>query len=366
MDSLKIEKVLVYDLSLALKRPFYVHNVAITARDMLIVQVITDKGMIGFGEAAPLPGVSREPLKKARHQLDLLAEDWSGREVPALGPDLIYYCQRALDKNLVCASVKFALESALLMAVSRTLGTAPCNILMNGSAKGVQSAGLLQGSLAETVEQAKAQKAQGISVFKLKVGNRNVALDIRKVEEIKSVIGPSATLRLDANGSWRFDEALLFAQNIGKNQIDYFEEPCAQIEKWEDLYRKTDIPLAADESLSRFDPSDLAGLHGLTCFVVKPTVYGGVTGFWSLHEMAKVHAKRVVVSSAFESGIGTVMLANLAAISGEVAGLGSFGWLAEDALRTPLFTPSGLVTGPRLNLAPEDLFEPLRDQLVTC
>jgi hypothetical protein len=57
------------------------------------------------------------------------------------------------------------------------------------------------------------------------------------------------------------------------------------------------------------------------------------------------------------------MLANLATLSDEAAGLGTSDWFAEDSLEEDLLTPSGLIPVPRLNLAPEDLGAPLRAQL---
>ncbi|NTV28775.1 MAG: o-succinylbenzoate synthase [Candidatus Omnitrophica bacterium] len=366
MDNIIIEKILLYDVSFPLKKPYSLRNELIRSRDIIVVQVVTEQGTLGFGEAAPLPGLSPEPLKKVRHQLELLAEDWKGRALPARGTDLLTYLEKALDSALFCHSVKFALESAVLMASARVEGLIPCQLITGKGPRAVQSAGLLQGSLPEVLEQARLQKTQGVSVFNLKLGNRNVPLDIRKVEEVKALLGPTGVLRLDANRSWRFDEALLFAQNIGKNQIEYFEEPCAQNDKWETLYRLTDIPLAADESLALHNIEDLSGMHGLSCFVVKPTVWGGVTGCLSMLRLAKAAAKKVVISSAFESGIGLTMLANLAVLSGEVADFGSFNWLAGDTLQEPLMTPSGIIPVPRLNLAPEDLGAGLRGQLVTC
>ena len=352
---MQIDQIILHDFSLKLARPFIVRDEALSVREGIIVELITDKGMIGLGEASPLPGFSVEPLKKTRHQLQLLAEDWKGQSLPSDSAGAMAWLTHAFAKEICCPSVRFGLESAILMAAARTRGRSVCEFIKPGSGKAVHSAGLLQGSLPEVIDQARKLKVRGFTTFKLKVGSRNIPLDVRKVEDVKSVLGPQARLRLDANRAWRFDEALLFAQNIGKNQIDFIEEPTAELDKWELLFRRSDIPLAVDESLAERSYDDLAATRGMSCFVVKPTVRGGVIGFMDILAKAHSSGQKVVVSSSFESGVGQVMLANLAALTGEVAGLGSMNWFADDLLTVPLAAPSGLIPPIRFDLCIDDL-----------
>jgi O-succinylbenzoate synthase len=357
---MKIEQIILHDFSLPLTRPFMVKDTAVAVREGIVVEIITDKGVIGLGEASPLPGLSIEPLKKSKHQLKVLAEEWKGRSFPLEAKELVRWLARAFASDFVCPSTRFALESAVLMAVASAKGCAVCELLKPGSRKVVHSAGLLQGSLADVVDQARALKVKGLTTFKLKVGNRNIPLDVQKVEEVKAVLGPHARMRLDANRAWRFDEALLFFQNIGKNQIEFIEEPTAELDKWENIFRRTDIPLAVDESLVDWPYEDLAATHGLGFFVVKPTVWGGVTGTLDLLSRAQQSGQKVVLSSSFESGVGQAMLANLAALSDEVAGFGPADWFAEDLLTLPLMAPSGLIPPVRLSLSPDDLSQEWR------
>jgi len=74
-----------------------------------------------------------------------------------------------------------------------------------------------------------------------------------------------------------------------------------------------------------------------------------------LLSLAHRSGQKVILSSSFESGVGQAMLANLAALTDEVAGLGSADWFAEDLLDVPLMAPSGLISPVRLALSVDDL-----------
>src|SRR3712207_7895160 len=50
-------------------------------REGLLVELASDRGAVGWGEASPLPGFSRENLDEAAEQLRGLATELMGRRV---------------------------------------------------------------------------------------------------------------------------------------------------------------------------------------------------------------------------------------------------------------------------------------------
>ncbi|MBF0618580.1 MAG: o-succinylbenzoate synthase [Candidatus Omnitrophica bacterium] len=350
MAHLTIERVSCHAYALPLARPLYFGDSALKERQGMIICMISADGYVGFGEVAPLPGMSQEDLKTARYQADKLAAELKGMSVPLAREELLAWLKMRFDVKVYAPSVRFGFESAVLLMAAAAQDMFLCDYLREDSAVAVRVAGLLQGSVAEIAGQAGLLLAQGYSTFKLKIGARNIPLDVHKVEDVKKLLGPKAVLRLDAGRAWRFDEAILFAQNIGKNQIEYIEEPCNEPARFEEFYRRTDMPVAVDESFDLRVMEDLSLLQGVQYFILRPTTTTGVTGFLDVMKAAGVLGAKVVVSSAFESGIGLTALANLAVLTGEPAGLGTAAWFEHDLLTRPVVTAKGLIPVDRLNI----------------
>ncbi len=78
-------------------------------------------------------------------------------------------------------------------------------------------------------------------------------------------------------------------------------------------------------------------------FVLKPTLLGGISRTLRMAERALRLGVTPVVSSAYESGVGTAALVALAAGIGDrpvPAGLDTYRAMAEDVLETPLNLPA--------------------------
>ena len=349
MASIGIQSIHCYSFNLPLAHPFFAREEEIKTRQGMIVHVISDYGEMGFGEIAPLPGVSREPFKKAVHQAEVLVRELKHAQVPLEAPLLLEWLSSRMPETLFCPSVRFGFESAIVSMAANFHKLSVRSWLKPDVEHEVHSAGLLQGTPADVLRQARFLSSKGYMTFKLKVGSRNIPLDVQKVQEVRRVIAPSAKLRLDANRAWRLDEALVFAQNIGKDRIEYIEEPVADALQLEDFSRRTDMPVAVDETLQEKPIEELAGRVGTAYAVARPMTMG-VTGYLKFLNATTSWGVHVVVSSAFESGIGMTMLANLAALTYPVANLGTANWFDQDLLLRPVIVDAGRVPPDRMIL----------------
>ena len=356
MDHLKIKNIHYYPYELSLARPFVVKGIALEKREGVIIQVIADNGYMGFGEAAPLAGMSAEPLKKTIHQLDRLKEELCMLQLPMGGDDLLKFLSIRFGADFLVPSVRFGLESAFLSMVAHASKMSVAQFLGQKDPATVFCAGLLQGGYHEVRMQLMALRARGYKIFELKVGSRNIPLDIQKVEGLKELMAPEEHLRINVDGEWSPQEAVIFAESIGKNQIDFLEEPSFDIALWEEIYGKTDIPLAIGESLAKIKIEDLECSQAISVIVVRPMITGGISGFCDVLRLAKEMGKRVVVGGTFESGVGQMMLANLATMTGQAAALGCSTWLKTDLLATPLTDWGGVIFSENLLMGP-DMFE---------
>ncbi len=312
--------------ALPLTEPVVWGGAAQTERRGVLVRVETDLGSVGWGDAAPLPGFSRETLQETMDALDRAATGDASNLPPA---------------------ARFGLDLALADAAAqddeRPLAFSPDPDVT------LPLAGLvLSGSPAEAERLARA----GYRTVKLKVGRTDVLTDAARVRAARAAVGPDVALRLDANRAWSGDDARRFADALADVALDFIEEPLADPAGLPELWLDTGLPLALDETLQ--GPGGIDLIRGwAAAVVVKPTLVGGIASAHAIAERAQGVGARVVISAAFESGVGLRGLVALAAATGgHAAGLDTYRWLARDVLdpRLPLDRP--LVDVPGLLARP--------------
>lgn len=144
----------------------------------------------------------------------------------------------------------------------------------------------------------------GCDTIKIKVGE-NLAEDIVRVARVRALL-PKAKLRLDVNGGWSVEQALINLYEIYEEvgPLEYVEQPCATIEELRELKERLAIELkiAGDEVIRKApDPFalDLQGAVDLLMLKVAPL--GGIT---RAREIGAHHQLPLVVSSALDSAVG--------------------------------------------------------------
>jgi len=127
-------------------------------------------------------------------------------------------------------------------------------------------------------------------------------------------------------------------------RVEYVEEPLAEPGRLGELAGMWGLPVALDESLVGMGPEDLGGHRYVRAVVLKPTLLGGLYRTLRFAEEAKALGIKAVISSSYESGVGTGALVALAAAVGdEPVGLDTYRRLAEDVIEVPLDLPAPFV-----------------------
>ncbi len=278
----------------------------------------TTEGFSSQGEIAPLEGLSPETPRRVRRDLQEACSYLKAFPISRTKEGLLEQLKHEPNLNNTCASVRFGVESALLQLAAQANSQVPAEFL-GANLKDVSSAILLQGPYQQVMADFKHYADQGARVFKLKVGEKNIALDVKKVNEIRERLDSEAYLRLDANRKWNLKEACIFAELIGPPKIDFIEEPLQDPAKLTEFCRSTGMRTALDESLSW---PDLPQQEGVVAFIIKPMLLGLIKSMdWI--EKARSLQRKAIISSVYESPVGFKMLAHLACLSGQIAGLGT-------------------------------------------
>jgi O-succinylbenzoate synthase len=148
------------------------------------------------------------------------------------------------------------------------------------------------------------QSFAGCDTVKIKVGE-NMAEDIGRVARVRALL-PKAKLRLDVNGGWKVDQALvsLYAIYEEVGPLEYVEQPCASLDELRRLKEKlvVDIKITGDEVIRKAaDPFAIDLQDAVDVLMLKAAPLGGIT---RAREIAAHHKLPVVVSSALDSAVG--------------------------------------------------------------
>jgi len=274
-----------------------------------IITLVGDTGVRGQGEAAPLPGFSVDSVEACERAL--LTLDLNGvSDHLESDQDLIGELGRAslrLPPNLPAA--RAALEGALLDLWARVAGVPAWRLLMRGkptpNARSV--AALLSGEPEQAVSEALAARARGITTFKFKIG-RPGALDreLAAVRALRTELGSSCRLRLDANGALSLADARSYLPRFAAFELEFIEEPCRpdELSKLHEL----GLPCALDESLA----TGAQPRQGDSAVILKPTLLGGVSACVAWAHAAHAVGAEVILSHAFEGSLGLGLSAALA------------------------------------------------------
>ena len=183
------------------------------------------------------------------------------------------------------------------------------------------------------------QSFAGCDTVKIKVGE-NLGQDIVRVARVRELL-PKAKLRLDVNGGWSVEQALINLYEIYEEvgPLEYVEQPCATLEELRELKEKlkVNIPIAGDEVLRKAADPFAVNLEGaVDILALKVQPLGGIA---RAHKLADHHKLPIVVSSALESAVGINFGLQLAASFADLnfdCGLGTGALLSENIAQLPI------------------------------
>jgi len=188
----------------------------------------------------------------------------------------------------------------------------------------------------------------GCRTAKVKVAQpgQSLAEDVERVAAVRDALGPGGAVRIDANGAWSVDEAVLAIVEIDRaaGGLEYAEQPCQSLEELAAVRMRVGVPIAADESIRRAeDPLRVSLLGAADIAVLKVQPLGGVQRALAVAESCGLP---VVVSSALETSVGLAAGVALAAALPELpyaCGLATRALLDGDVCSDPLLPVDGFL-----------------------
>jgi L-alanine-DL-glutamate epimerase-like enolase superfamily enzyme len=285
-----VEVVDVVPFALRFREPYVTARGALEQREMALVRIRDSDGVEGLGEAVPLSLRGGASLKAVVAEL---GESGGGVADAMSSPARAALAMAHLDLR---GKRDGAPAWRLLGATSSS--PVPCNATLSA------------GKPEAVAAQAARWEGLGFETFKLKVGMPG---DVAQVEAVRAAVGPEARLRVDANGAWTTDEAILKLGAMEQFSLELAEQPAAGLEELALVRGRTAIPIAADESVS--SPAEAERAVELGACALATVKLAKVGGF----EAARAIAAQlpVYLSSALDGPLGIAAAGHLAQALGD-------------------------------------------------
>ncbi|GAB3638124.1 o-succinylbenzoate synthase [Hymenobacter arcticus] len=302
-------------------------------------------GSTGWGEAAPLAGLSPEYSLDFEDIVQEVCQQFNQAQHRALTA-----AEAAALVPVSLPSLRFALETAVLDLAGGGRHQLYPNSFSQGRASLPINGLVWMGDAAFMREQIRQKLMAGYACLKVKIGSLDFATELTLLAEIRAEAGPDQLLlRVDANGAFAPAEAPARLAALAEFDIHSIEQPIAagQWPALAALCRTSPIPVALDEELIGLtDPARQEALLDEVrppYLVLKPTLLGGHAATRRWIALAEARGIAWWITSALESNIGLNAVAQLTGeydVAGFAQGLGT-GQLYHNNLAAPLTIQAG-------------------------
>ena len=343
---MRIRDVRTIPVECPLPKPVFDANYIMATKPALLVEVETDEGVVGLGEAAHFGGPLRSTAAVIEGELreHVVGED--PREVERLWERMHQRAYKHARGGVVIAAMS-GIDIALWDLRGKLAGQ-PLWRLLGGYRRRVPAYATggfyAEGKgIRELCAEMEGYLRHGFRAVKMKVGRNSeiegsplramahrgtcevtLAEDLARVRAVRDTVGPEVRLAVDANGAWDVPTAVKMGRALEPLDIYWFEEPVSpdDLAGSAEVSRKLAIPVAGYETCSYGKVSFRDYIVARAVHFVQPDVAwaGGLTEslkiahlaqVWNLPLAPHIHGSAVAVAAALHL-LGAVSNASLA------------------------------------------------------
>ena len=253
---MKITEIRIHVLKSALAEPFAFSQGWVLQRSATLVEVITDSGISGWGEAFAQglepPEIAATVIDKALGPLVVGADPL---DTEVLWHRMYHMTRDYGRKGSVVAAIS-AIDIALWDIAGKHHGVPVYRLLGGAFRKKVQpyATGFYrvkgQGEARRLAEEALRHFESGFSIMKVKLGY-GVDDDIACMREIgRAIQGKPITLMVDTNHAYGRAEALRLGRSLEEYGLRWYEEPVVpeDLAGYREMREKLSMPIAGGEN----------------------------------------------------------------------------------------------------------------------
>ena len=310
---MRITRVRLGRISVPLRVPFKTALRSVESVEDVVVEVHTDAGAIGYGEAPPTGVITGDTTGAIVGAIqDHIGRAILDRDVDDL-EDLLQRVQRSIVHN---TSAKAAVDMALWDLYGQ-LHRIPVYKLLGGARhRIVTDITISVNPPEEMARDARDAIARGYDCLKVKVG-ANPALDVERLSAVRRAAGDGVCIRIDANQAWRPREAVHILNEMQAKglAIEFVEQPvkAQDIDGLRYVTEHSDVPVLADESV--FSPEDAMRImqtRAADLINIKLMKCGGLTNALKIASAAEVYGVECMIGCMLEAKISVNAAVELA------------------------------------------------------
>ncbi len=310
---MKITEVRLGTISVPLRVPFKTALRSVSSVEDVIVEIHTDTGAVGYGEAPPTGVITGDTTGAIIGAIkDHIAKTIIGRDVDDF-EDVIQSVQKCILKN---TSAKAAVDMALWDLYGQ-LYKIPVYKMLGGARKHIiTDITISVNSPEEMARDAVDAINRGYDCLKVKVG-ADPTLDVARLSAVREAVGNNVCIRIDANQAWQPKEAVRILNQMQEKglAIEFVEQP-VKAHDLEGLKYVTDrsyVPVLADESV--FSPEDalkIMQMRAADLVNIKLMKCGGLYNALKIVSAAEVYGVECMIGCMLEAKISVNAAVELA------------------------------------------------------
>lgn len=310
---MRITEVKLGRISVPLRVPFKTALRSVSSVEDVIVELHTDTGAVGYGEAPPTGAITGDTTGAILGAIqDHIAKSILGRDVDDF-EDVLQVVQKCIVKN---TSAKAAVDMALWDLYGQ-LYRIPVYKLMGGARKQiVTDITISVNPPEEMARDAVSAVERGYDTLKIKVG-ANPELDVARLTAVRQAIGDKTCIRIDANQGWEPKQAVRLLNQMQEKGLDIeFVEQPVKAHDFAGLKYVTErsyVPVLADESV--FSPEDaltIMQMGAADLVNIKLMKCGGLYNALKIASAAEVYGVECMIGCMLEAKISVNAAVHLA------------------------------------------------------
>jgi L-alanine-DL-glutamate epimerase-like enolase superfamily enzyme len=344
--SVRIRDIRTLPVEVRLPQPVFDANYIMATKPALLVEVETDDGLVGLGEAAHFGGPlsSTQAVIEGELRTHLVGED--PRDIERLWQQMHQRGYKHGRGGILIAAMS-GIDIALWDLRGKLAGL-PVWRLLGGYRQRVPAYATggfyAEGKgIRELVAEMEGYVRHGFRAVKMKVGRNSgiegsplramadrgvcevsLAEDLARVQAVRQVVGPDVRVMVDANGAWDVPTAVKMGRAFEPSDVYWYEEPVCpdDLRGSAEVAEKVAIPIAGYETCTY-------GLVGFRDYIAARAVHfvqpdvawaGGLTASlkiahlaqaWNLPLAPHIHGSAVAVAAALHL-LGAVPNASMA------------------------------------------------------
>lgn len=311
---MKIADIKIGRISVPLRRPFKTSLRTVNSVEDVIVEIITDSGNKGYGEAPPTGVITGDTIGSITGAI----EEHIKPSILGMKIENMEEIMLKLDNSIIRnTSAKAAVDMAIYDLYGQ-LHNAPLYSLLGGFRKEITTD--ITISVNEPDEMARDSVdavRRGYSTLKVKVG-KDSSKDIERMKSIRNAVGYDVNLRVDANQGWAPKEAVNIIKRMeyeGLN-IEFVEQPVIahDVEGLKYVTDRVSVPVLADESVfSPMDTIKILQMRAADLINIKLMKTGGIHNALKICSLAEIYGVECMIGCMLEAKVSVTAAAHLAA-----------------------------------------------------